>query len=55
MASDSVIWLDEQYMSMASLLVNILYVTVIVGTVAASKGHRYFGVNVEATVHKCSC
>ena len=42
-------------MSVASLLVNILYVTVIVGTVAASKGHCCFGVNVEATVRKCSC
>ena len=44
MASGSVIWLDEQYMSTASLLVNILYVMIIVGTVAASKGHHYFGV-----------
>ena len=40
---------------MASLLVNILYVTVIVGTVAASKGHRCFGVNVDATVHRYCC
>ena len=36
MASGSVTWLDEQYMSTVSLLVNILYVTVIVGIVAAS-------------------
>ena len=55
MASGNVIWLDEQYMSMASSFVNILYVTVIVGTVAASKGHHCFDVKVEATVHKCSC
>ena len=31
MASGSVILLDEQYMSTASLLVNVLHVTVIVG------------------------
>ena len=55
MASGCVIWLDEQYMSTASLLVNILNVMVIVGTVTASKGHHCFGVNVEATLHKYSC
>ena len=33
----------------------VLYVMVIVGTVAANKGHNCFDVNVEATVHKCSC
>ena len=55
MALGSVIWLEEQYISKASLLVNILYVMVIVGTVAASKSHHCSGVNVEATVHKCSC
>ena len=42
-------------MSMASLLINILYVTVIIGSVAASKRHHCFGVNTKATVHKCSC
>ena len=42
-------------MSMASLLANILYVMVIVGTVAASKGHHCLGVNVAATVYKYSC
>ena len=55
MASGSVIWLDEQYMSKASLLVNVLYVTIIVGTVATSKGHHCFGVDVKATVYKCPC
>ena len=34
-------------MSTVSLLVNILYVMIIVGTVTASKGHHCFGVNVE--------
>ena len=42
-------------MSTASLLANILYVKVIVGTVTTSKGQHCFGVNDEATVHKCSC
>ena len=41
-------------MSTASLLVNALHVTVIVGVVAASKSHHCCGVNVEAAVHKCS-
>ena len=39
-------------MSTASLLVNVLHVTVIVGIVAPSKSHQCFGVNVEAAVHK---
>ena len=42
-------------MATASLLVNVLHMTVIGGIVAASKSHHCFGVNVEAAVHKCSC
>ena len=54
-ASGSIIRLDEQHMSMVSLLVNVLLVTVIVGIVVASESHHCFGVNVEAAVHKYSC
>ena len=39
-------------MSTALLLGNILYVTVIVGTVAASKGHHYFSVNDTTSIKK---